>query len=109
MNNTISTGTKPESLATLKNQHAQEFIEAWHSTRSINKHIDLEPAYEPIRNTTIQATSQRRNQPPPQPAEFRATASQSQDVLTDNATEDLYKRKRNGTSHFTQGPAEDVT
>ena len=38
-------------LAEAKSKHAREFLEAWFSTNeSINKHVDLEPIYEPLRN-----------------------------------------------------------
>ncbi|XP_059511376.1 uncharacterized protein si:ch1073-145m9.1 isoform X3 [Stegostoma tigrinum] len=40
-------------LGQAKQRHAREFLEAWHSNQnSINKHIDLEPIYHPLRKRT---------------------------------------------------------
>lgn len=47
--------------------HTCEFIDTWYSTKgAINKHNDLDAAYEDIRNWTVQTTNQQQNQQTPQ-------------------------------------------
>eukprot|EP00061_Rhincodon_typus_P003676 g20688.t1 len=45
-------------IAQAKQRHAREFLEAWYSNRnSTNKHIELDPVYEPLRNRTGSITN----------------------------------------------------
>jgi hypothetical protein len=42
-------------LAQAGTKREREFIEAWYSTKNaINKHIDIDPIYQPLRNRTLQ-------------------------------------------------------
>lgn len=71
-------------------------------------HIDLEPAYEPLRKWTIQMTNQHWNQPPPHKLNFTPHKQPVTRPTDHNTMQDLCKQKRIQTRHLTPNPAEDV-